>query len=287
MSSHLGIRSVIVALAVAGLSLFVTADAQAGDKDTKAKIAVFTHSGGFKHGCLAHAESVIKAIGGKSGAFEATLLEGYKLKPQEIDLSFVTGEWLAQYDGILFFTTTGPEEIESRLLNSDQKGAFLDFVNGGKAFIGVHCASDTFYHWPEYGELVGAYFNTHGPNHVPATLKVEDTEHPATRMLGQEWVIADEFYQFRDEPYSRDKLHVLLSIDVEKTDMKMQGKQTRKDNDYALAWCKNTGKGRMFYTALGHRDDVWENEKFQAHLLGGIQWALGQLPGDATPSGSK
>jgi type 1 glutamine amidotransferase len=106
-------------------------------------------------------------------------------------------------------------------------------------------------------------------------------------MLGKEWVIADEFYQYRDEPYSRDKLHILLSIDVEKSDMTKQRKQTRKDNDYALSWCKNAGKGKMFYTALGHRNEVWQDPQYQAHLLGGIQWALGQLPGDAAPSGAK
>ena len=105
----------------------------------------------------------------------------------------------------------------------------------------------------------------------------------ALKMLGDEFEWIDEFYQYKPESISRDRIHVLLSVDTEKSDLGPQ-RGMEKNGDYPLAWCRQVGKGRSFYTALGHREDVWTNPKFQEHLLGGIKWALGLEPGDATPS---
>lgn len=133
--------------------------------------------------------------------------------------------------------------------------------------------------------MLGAYFVNHpwGANSDPVTIKVEDKKHPSTQMLGDSWTIQDEIYQFK-EPYSRKNLHILLSLDTTKTDTDKDNLLHGKDGDYAVAWCRNEGKGRVFYTSLGHREDVWTNPTYQAHLLGGIRWALGLEPGDATPS---
>lgn len=248
------------------------------------KILFLTHSAGFKHGSLATAEDVVKKLGEKSKDFDVTVLEGYKQDQQAIDLSILTPEYLNQFDAIMMFTTG---ELP---LTDEQKKALIDFVKNGKAWIGAHSATDTFYTWKEYGELSGAYFKGHGPNHEPLVLRVEDKNHPATKMLGDTWPIADEFYQYgtdpndekRPVPYSRERLHVLLSVDTNQSNLAPQ--RMEPNGDYALAWCQNFGKGRSFYTALGHRDDVWTNPVFQAHLLGGIKWALGLESGDATPS---
>jgi type 1 glutamine amidotransferase len=94
----------------------------------------------------------------------------------------------------------------------------------------------------------------------------------------------DEMYIFREAPYSRDRLRILLSIDPES--FQPRGGQ-RADKDYAVSWCHQVGKGRVFYTSLGHRREVWRDPKFQDHLLGGLNWAVGRLPGDATPSGKR
>jgi type 1 glutamine amidotransferase len=91
-------------------------------------------------------------------------------------------------------------------------------------------------------------------------------------------------YIFTDNPYSRDKLHIILSI--QKDTFTPKG-GARKDADYAVSWCQQIGKGRSFYTSLGHRKDVWKDPKFQEHLVGGLKWALGLAPGEATPTGSK
>lgn len=265
----------------------VKASAQQAD-DVKAgeprRILFLTHSAGFKHPCLPTAEAVVAQLSEREPDLEFVSWEGHKQDKDAIDLSAFTPELLETLDGVMFFTTG---ELP---LDEGQKQALLNFVSEGGAFIGVHSAADTFYEWPEYGELVGAYFRTHSWNHLPLTLKVEDMTHPSTTMLGEEWTLADEFYRFgmtEEEAigpvvFSRDRVNVLLSIDTEKSDIEKQrgvipGRfdVMEKGRDYPLAWYRDYGEGRSFYTALGHREDVWESEKFQAHLLGGIRWALG------------
>jgi type 1 glutamine amidotransferase len=243
------------------------------------KLLYWTYSAGFKHGSLGLSEKIVTQIGSDSGVFEATTNRGYLKSKDQIDLSYVTPEYLAQFDAMMFYTTG---ELP---LNDAQKQAMLDFIKNGKAFIGIHSATDTFYKWPAYGEMIGAYFAGHpwGAGDPAETFKIEDAKHPATRMLPPEWTIQDEIYQ-AGPPYSRKVLHVLISMDTAKTNMNKKGLLYGKDGDYALVWCRNYGKGRVFYTGLGHRDDVWNNPLFQQHLLGGIKWAMGLEPGDATPN---
>lgn len=241
------------------------------------RVAVLTFSGGFKHGALELAEKTIQRIADQSGAFEAVCLGQYRQPSDQIDLGMINDEWLKPLAGLVFYTTSGERDLE--LLTAAQREALIGAIRDGKAFIGIHSATDTFYKWPEYGEMVGAYFDGHPwtADSAPVTIRVEDRDHPATLHLGPSWFLQEEIYQFR-APYQRDKLHVLMSLDTQATDMSVQGIK-RTDGDFALAWTKFHGKGRVFYTALGHRDDVWTNELFQKHLLGGIRWALGLAPG--------
>ena len=139
----------------------------------------------------------------------------------------------------------------------------------GGGFVGVHSATDTWYEVPEYAELVGGVFDGH-PWHQRVRIVVEDSAHPSTRHLGQGVEITDEIYQFRS--WSRDKVHVLLRLDPRSVDV---GKGKRADHDYALSWVRRHGRGRVFYTALGHPREVWEDERFRRHLLEGIRWAMG------------
>lgn len=254
-------------------------------QEKKPRLLFLTHSAGFKHGSLATAERIVIELGERTGLFEAVTLQGYRQSKDEIDLSMISADYLAQFDAVMFYTTGNLP------LDDSQKKALFDFVNDGKAYIGVHSATDTFYAWPTYGRMSGAYFSGHGRNDKVLILTVEDTHHPATRMLGDTWPIADEFYHYGMEPndpkrpiaFSRERLHVLLSVDTERSDLSGQAGM-EKGGEYPLAWCQNFGQGRSFYTALGHRDDVWTNLTFQAHLLGGIKWAFGMEEGDATPS---
>jgi type 1 glutamine amidotransferase len=229
-----------------------------GDSANRAipNVLYLTHSAGFKHDVLSLSQHILKEIGDRTGAFEITATD---------DCSMISRERLKKYDAVVFYTTG---ELP---ISDEQKSDFLDFIRSGKGFVGIHSATDTFYKWPEYGELIGGYFDQH-PWHQEVTVNVEDQRHPATHHLGKQFKITDEIYQFKD--FSRGRVHVLLSLDANSVDLNKPAVH-RTDKDFAIAWWRNYGKGRVFYTALGHRPEVWQDERFQQHLLGAVRWALG------------
>jgi type 1 glutamine amidotransferase len=213
----------------------------------------------------------------------------------------VTAEYLAGFDGVMMMTNGNLP------MSDDQKAALVEFVREGGAFVGVHNAALTFYDYPDYGEMLGGYFRRAiAQNHV-FVLRVEDTEHPATRMLGASWPLVDELYEYGTAPwsaerpeenidvlfdnripmgFSRDRVRVLLSIDTGETDL--EGTGLRAGGDYPQSWVREYGEGRSFYTSIGHRDDIWSSDPvFRAHVVGGIRWALGLDEGDATPRGRR
>lgn len=220
------------------------------------KVLMLTHSAGFKYSYLPFAEVVIKKIGKESGAFETTTTQ---------DCSSINAENLKSYDALIFATSG---ELP---MGYEQKRALIDFVKvDGKGFVGIHNAADTFHNFPPYGEMIGGYFNGH-PWSQKVDVIVEDINHPSTSHLDHfERDVPEEIYTFRN--WSRKNTNVLLSLDNNSVDLK---KGIREDNDYALAWCHNYGKGRVFYTSLGYYKETWKYEKFRKHLLGGIQWAMG------------
>ena len=169
----------------------------------------------------------------------------------------------------------------------------MDFVKGGKGFIGIHAASDNFPTWPEAVEMIGGQFNGH-PWTGGGTwaVKVDDPDHVLNKSFGGKgFLIKDEIYQIKG-PYSRDTHRVLLSMDMSNARNlgPLKGKKAgeawsgRKDNDHAISWIKRYGDGRVFYCSLGHNKEIYWNPAVLAHYLAGIQWALGDLQADDTPS---
>lgn len=225
-------------------------------KAAKHKVLYVTHSAGFKHAVLPVSEQIMKELGERTGAFEVTVTQ---------DCSIISKEGLKPFDVVVFYTTG---ELP---ISDEQKAAFMDFVKSGKGFVGIHSATDTFYKWPEYGEMIGGYFDQH-PWHQEVTVKVEDPKNPATKHLGSSFKITDEIYQHKN--FSRQNVHVLLSLDVTSVDLNAKNVH-RTDKDFALAWNRKYGKGRVFYTALGHRPEVWQDERFQNLLIGALRWAWG------------
>lgn len=218
------------------------------------KVLYLTQSVGYKHEVLPLSEQILADLGRQSKTFEVTVSH---------DASTINARTLAPYSAVVFYTTGELPMDES------QRADLMAFVKGGKGFVGVHSATDTFYKWPEYGEMIGGYFDEH-PWNTTVTMKVEARDTPMTRHLGETWTIADEIYQFKN--YSRADKHVLLSLVTSSVDMKAKGVK-RTDGDFANAWHRDWGKGRVFYTALGHRPEVWQDKSFQQHLVGGIRWA--------------
>jgi type 1 glutamine amidotransferase len=212
-------------------------------------------------------------MGEKTGAFKADLSrDGAELTPEK----------LAGYDAIIINNPTG-----DFLTTPSLRQGLLDFVSSGKGVVGIHAASDANFAWEEYGELIGGFFVNHPWNaDTTVTLKIEQPEHPVNQGFnGGSFEVKDEIYQFR-EPYSRDKLLVLVSLDTEKTDMEKKGIQ-RTDNDFAVSWVQPWGKGRVFYSSLGHNPDIFWNETVLQHYLDGIQFALGDLKAPVSASDSR
>jgi uncharacterized protein len=282
-------------------------------------LLLVTDSGGFIHDSVGTAEQVLKEIGPKNGIdvtcyrftrdpnqkikvkrkennqtteVETTVLADYAEKFRRAtgvtvepeNCGRVNAEVLKKFDCVLFFTTGNP-------LNKEEVNDLVEWVKGGGAIAGTHCGADTLY--PEkqpwnaaYGELIGAYFKGHPPGFQKIKVKVEDPKHPAGKSFTDGQPYEDEMYIFRDAPYSRNKLHVILSVTEDSVGSLLAKNQklSRPDNDYAISWCQEVGKGRSFYTSLGHRKEVWKDPKYQEHLIGGLKWAMRELEGDATPS---
>ena len=217
---------------------------------TPVRVLMLTATRGFRHDSIPVARDVMTALAASSGAFTVTATE---------DLSAFTDSLLASYDVIFFVLTTGELEF-----GPAQKAAIVNFVSGGKGFLGVHSATDTLYEWPDYGRLVGAYFKEH-PWTQSATVLVEDTTHPSTASLGDRFTLNEEFYTFRDNP--RPRVHVLLRLDPA---------SVGTTGDYPLAWTQSFGSGRAYYNALGHFQETWRDVRFQRQLVGAIQWVSGR-----------
>jgi type 1 glutamine amidotransferase len=229
------------------------------------RVLMVTVSAGYEHDVvrrpaadrLSLAESVVDELGRRSGRFEVTHVA------TGADLARLTPEAVRAHRAVLFFTTG---ELP---MAAGVRDALFHGVADGGGFVGVHSATDTWYAVPEYGALIGARFDGH-PWHQAVRIVVEDPAHPATRPLGESFSLSDEIYEFKD--VALPQLHVLLRLDPRSVDA---ARGHRGEPDYVLAWAKHYGRGRVFYTALGHEPAVWRDERFQAHLLGGIAWALG------------
>jgi uncharacterized protein len=195
-------------------------------------------------------------------------------------LQMLSPENLQKYDAVIFNNTTGD-------LPLPDKEAFLNWIKSGKGFVGIHAATDTYHNYPAYIEMIGGQFLTHGAQ-ATVECKNQSPGHPATRNWGPSLTIHDEIYIMKN--FDRKRVHGLIGLD--------KHPNTGEPGDYPIAWCSKYGQGRVFYTSFGHRADIWDPETpsnykrmnskeislaFQEHLVGGIKWALGLEPGDATP----
>ncbi len=232
------------------------------------------------HASIPAANLALRLMGEKTGAYQVTFSD---------DIDMLRRENLARFDAICFNNTVGvlTEDLELRR-------SLLDFVAGGKGFVGIHAAGATFVQWPrydqfpEFGEMLGGYENGGHPwkPEETITLRVEDRKHPVNRgFQSDSFEVSDEVFQLQ-APYSREKLRVLLSIDTGKTDMDPARRflpERFADRDFAISWVKRYGKGRVFYSSLGHNPHIFWNRPVLDHFLAGIQFALGDLDADTTP----
>lgn len=244
---------------VLGLAGFLIAPVAGNARPHKQRhLLFFTLSAGYKHASIPTGVQVIEQIGEKSGVFDTTVSQ---------DVSVFTPENLKHYDAIMFYTTG---ELP---MTDAEKAAFINFVRSGHGFVGVHSATDTFYMWQPYLELIGAYFNDH-PWHQKVTIDVVDQSSPIAGFLGKSFQVYDEIYQMADFQYKTS--NVLFRLDPSSVPMNRPGIHHRFYG-WPTAWTRHDGKGRVFYCALGHEDSTWNADWFQKLMLNGIEWSMGML----------
>ena len=234
------------------------------------KVLVFWLCDGFFHGSIPVGNKAFEIMGKKTGAFDAVVSD---------DMAMFTADKLKEFDAIIFNNTTRLNFTEAA-----RRKALMDFVKGGKGIIGIHAATDNFYKWPEAAEMMGGLFSGHpwGGGGTWA-VKLDEPDHPLNKAFGGKgFLIKDEIYQMK-APYSREKLRVLLSLDMSHGPTAGR-KGNRADKDNAVAWIRQFGKGRVFYCSLGHNNHIFWDKAVLQHYLDGIQYALGDLKADATPS---
>ncbi len=242
------------------------------------KLLVFDRQGIYNgkpyggHASIPHANLAVQLMGEKTGAFTATLSS---------EPGAISAANLQQYDAVYLNNTVG--DIFD---TPEMRAAFVAFVARGGGVIGNHGTSVASPQWTEFGEILGATGASHREPTEKATINIEDPTHPIARAFdGKPFEYVDEFYRLA-APYSRDKVRVLLSIDPIATDMmqgRCYGQCLRDDNDYPVAWIRQHGKARVFYTSLGHNPDPFWDPRMLAMFLAGTQYALGDLEADATP----
>jgi uncharacterized protein len=216
-----------------------------------AHVLVVAQTKGFEHDSIPDAMASVWKMGHDTKLWEATLRTDTELITKT-DIKDRNVKNLHYFDALVFASTTG--ELD---LTEDQKRDMLSFIHDdGKGFVGIHAALDTNYKWPEYGEMIGGWFDQHPWMTFNAPIIVEDPTFPAVRHFPKEFVKRDEIYQ--DKDWSRDKVNVVLSLDATKLDYNNNPRIHRTDRDFAVAWSKMYGKGRVFYSTLGHTKEAWD-----------------------------
>ncbi len=216
-----------------------------------AMILVFSKTTGYRHASIKDGIAALRALAAEHKV-EAVFTE---------DAADFTAENLAKYRAVVFLSTSGT------LFNDGQRAAFEQYIRAGGGYVGIHSASDTEYHWPWYGSLVGAYFHEH-PAIQQATVDVEDAAYAKVWQLPQHWVRSDEWYNFRSNPRTAaPHVHVLISLDESTYHGGTMG------TDHPLAWQHEFDGGRAWYTGMGHTSESYADPLFLRHLWSGIAYA--------------
>ena len=256
------------------------------------RVLVFSATQGFRHKSIPTGKMALEKMGESTGAFDTVTSD---------DPANWEPELLATFDTIILLSPTQDFFMPGRKQAgqfSEKEMAWLkarhnrlvdnlvEYVEQGGGLMGIHAETDCCYQHTEFGETIGGYFWGHPWNaNNNVTIVVEDPEHETIKPVFtgvDSFRIKEEIYQFRPEPYTREKLRILLHLDPERSD-KVKGLK-REDNDYPVAWVQSVGKGRVFYSSLGHNHHIHTDPMLLKHFLAGIQFTCGDLKADTTPS---
>jgi type 1 glutamine amidotransferase len=262
-------------------------------------VLVLCTATGWVHTSIPLAAKMVEYLGDKTGAWMTTIT---------YDPAAITAENLKGYDAIFLDSTTGEflDDPANQAATQARRQALLDFVKGGKGIAGIHAATDSYHTsgrppagggaaspltgtWPEFNEMIGGFFKFHWTYPTLIPVKIDDRDSPLTSMFpARGYEIVDETYTFAQDSFSRKRVHVLTSINYKMMSAEDKAKEPaatrRTDGDYALSYIQRVGNGRVFYEAHGHDEKIYALRPFVAHMLAGIQYALGDLKADDSPS---
>jgi type 1 glutamine amidotransferase len=245
------------------------------------KILIFSKTAGFRHSSIPVGAKAITLMGDKTGAYTAYHTE---------DTSFFEPDKLKNFDAVFMLNTTldclRPEGLKKGEVSPREellKKSLVDFVSSGKGLIGVHAATDTYHNWKEYKQMMGGTFAGH-PWHKLVPVKNLEPNHPLNAAFsGKDFEITDEIYQFTFDTAKPTERRFLLALDTTKLSDIDKGNR-KSAGPYPVSWLSTYGKGKTFYCSLGHREEIYWNPAILRHYLAGIQYALGDLDADATPT---
>ena len=269
------------------------------------RVLVLAKAAGYVHSSIPLATRTIEALGQKTGAWTTVIT---------YNAADINTENLKQYDAIFLASTTGTflDDPADQAATNARRAALLEFVRSGKGIAGIHAATDGYHGtpagtpppaapagtkapedggvalWPDYIGLIGGYFKFHWYFPTQIAVKLDDPASPINAPFKQHgFSIADEVYTFNQDSYSRSRVHVLASIDYDKMPAEIKAKEPvpqRTDHDYALSYIHREGQGRVFVTVLGHDESIYKLTPMLAHILAGVQYAIGDLAADDSPS---
>ena len=247
-------------------------DAQAPLPPRKKLLAIGEEKG-YRHEAVSHALVTIERLGRQSGLWDTYIrTDTEPLTKKKLEYN---AKNLNDFDAILFYTGGTLE------MTDQQKADFLSAIHDdGKGFIGIHSAAITFTDWPEYGQMIGGYYDEHPWGTFDAPVIVEDPDFPGMSQWPRAFTIRDEIYQIKN--FSRDDRRVLMRLDATKLDLH-NPRVHRSDNDFAVTWAKMYGKGRVYYSTLGHVEENWDDPRFQEMFTEAIKWTLRLVSADISP----
>lgn len=270
-----GLPTVVIAL----LSLTVlAAQSPAPRTFPKHVLAWADVRNGYQHESITHALSTVERLGWESGLYDTVIrTDSQSITKSPILFKHGTGiaaqeQFLARnltyFDAIFFF---GVREID---LDPQQRADLLSFVkDDGKGFVATHAGATAFFSWPEFGEMLGGRFDEHPWGITEATVVVEDRTSPISRHLPSTFAVTDEHYQLKD--FSRQNVNVIARLDADKLDLKAPLVH-RTDRDFVVAYTKTYGRGRVFYSTLGHPRELWDTEWLQKMYFEALKWSMAQ-----------
>jgi type 1 glutamine amidotransferase len=263
------------------------------------RVLVLCRATTFVHSSIPLAAKMVEYLGDRTGAWMTTIT---------YDAAAITSDNLRQYDAVFLDSTTGEflDDPNDKSVTEMRKHSLVDFVKNGKGLAGIHAGSDAYHTtgrpaspggpptpltgtWPEFNEMIGGFFKFHWSYPTLISVKIDDPSSPLTVMFpAGGYEIVDETYTFAQDSFSRKRVHVLTSVNYQKMSAEDKAKEpaatARTDGDYALSYIQRFGNGRVFYEAHGHDEKVYFQRPFVAHMLAGIQYALGDLAADDSPS---